>query len=64
MRKEDEKKRLEESKKIYEWLPEELSRLNKGIIKFPPGTANRWKMISDFVGERTQKQVIAKAQEL
>ena len=56
MRKEDEKKRLEESKKINDWSSDELSRLSKGIIKFPPGTGNRWKMISDFVGgERTQK---------
>ena len=56
LRKEDEKKRIEESKKIYEWSVDELSRLSKGIIKFPPGTGNRWKMIADFVGgERNQK---------
>lgn len=54
MRKEDDKKRSEESKK-GEWTSEELSRLSKGIVKFPAGVANRWKLIAEFVGDRTQK---------
>jgi hypothetical protein len=38
-----------------------VSRLAKAIVKFPGGIPNRWKLIAEFVGERTQKQVIAKA---
>jgi DnaJ family protein C protein 2 len=64
LRKEDEKRRQEETKKIHEWSSEELSRLSKGIVKFPSGTTDRWKLIADFVGDRTQKQVMAKATEI
>lgn len=64
LRKEEEKRRQEETKKIYEWSSEELSRLSKGIVKFPAGVNDRWKLISEFVGDRTQKQVIAKATEI
>ena len=36
--------------------------LSKGIDKYPGAIANRWKMITDFIGsEKTQKQVITKA---
>lgn len=64
MRKQDDIKRQEESKKINEWTNEELSLLSKAIVKFPGGTTNRWKFIAEFIGNRTQKEVIAKAQEL
>ena len=63
-RKDDQAKREEEAKRINEWSAEEISKLTKAIVKFPGGIPNRWKVIADFVGDRTQKQVIAKAQEL
>lgn len=44
---------------------EELSKLSKGVIKYPGAALNRWKLITEFIGtDKTQKQVIAKAQEL
>lgn len=55
MRMEDEKRRQEETKKIHEWSSEEISRLSKGIVKFPAGVTDRWKLIAEFVGNRTQK---------
>lgn len=58
----------EEAKRANEfdgdWTKEEVSLLTKGIVKFPPGTVNRWKMIAEFVGTKTQKEAIKKAQEL
>jgi hypothetical protein len=41
-----------------------VALLTRGIVKFPPGTINRWKMIAEFVGTKTQKDSIKKAQEL
>jgi len=39
--------------------------LSKGIVKYPGAILNRWKLITDFIGtDKTQKQVITKAQEL
>lgn len=38
--------------------------MSKAIIKYPGAVHDRWKIITDFVGTKTQKQVIAKAQEL
>jgi len=35
------------------WTPEEVAHLTKGIVRFPPGTTQRWKCIADFVGSRT-----------
>ena len=52
-RKEDKAKREEESKKINEWPLEEISRLSKATVKFPAGVPNRWKLIAEFVGDRT-----------
>lgn len=40
-----------------------MAQLILAIKKFPPGTSNRWRVISDFVG-RNQKEVIAKAKEM
>jgi DnaJ homolog subfamily C member 2 len=36
-----------------DWTKEEVALLTKGIVKFPPGTINRWKMIAEFVGTKT-----------
>jgi DnaJ family protein C protein 2 len=43
------------------WSAEELSLLHKGIVKYPGGVTNRWKVISDFIGTKSVKEVIAKA---
>ena len=44
---------------------DELSKLSKGIVKYPGAIANRWKLITEFIAtDKTLKQVIAKAQEL
>lgn len=57
-------KKVEEIKKANEWSHEEIARLTKAIAKFAGGIPNRWKVITDFVGDRTQKEVITKAQEI
>jgi phage pi2 protein 07 len=57
-------KEKEESKEIQleaGWLKEEIALLTKGIVKFPPGTKDRWATIADFVETKTQKEVIKKA---
>lgn len=46
-----------------DWSHEDIQMLTKGIVKFPPGTLNRWKVIADYVG-KPQKQVIMKAKEI
>jgi len=38
--------------------------LTKAIVRFPPGTTDRWKTVADFIGTKTSKEVIAKAQEI
>ena len=47
-----------------EWSPEEVANLTKAIVRFPPGTGQRWKVITEFVGTRTQKQTIKKAKDM
>ena len=37
--------------------------LTKAIVKFPPGTSERWKVIADFCG-KDQKAAISKAKEM
>ncbi len=46
------------------WTKEELALLTKGIVKFPPGTGDRWATIADFIGSKSQKETIAKAKEI
>ena len=46
-----------------EWTAEEVAYLTKSIVKFPPGTTNRWKTIAEDVG-MSQKIVIAKAKQI
>ena len=46
------------------WSKEEIALLTKAVVKFPPGTKQRWQVITDAVGSKTQKEVIKKAQEL
>ena len=41
---------------------EELSKLSRGIVKYPGALANRWKIITEFIDtDKTMRQVIAKA---
>lgn len=61
----------EEEKKVKQvivedsnWSKEEIAELTKAIVRFPPGTGNRWKVIAEFLGMRNVKDVIKKAQEL
>jgi len=46
------------------WRPEEIALLTKGITRWPPGATQRWKTIAEYVGSRSQKEVIKKSQEL
>ena len=46
------------------WSTEELALLTKGINKFPPGTTERWLSIANFIGSKSQKEVIHKAKEI
>jgi DnaJ homolog subfamily C member 2 len=60
---EDEKRREEErisklAQNVMEWTADEVALLTKGIVKFPPGTVNRWKVIADYVQSKSQKEVI------
>jgi len=58
------KQEEEESKKANEWSQEELSLLAKGVIKYPVGLKNRWKLICDYMGGRRDiKEIIARAQD-
>ena len=55
---ESSKKAQEEEKKKAEvvdsnWTPEEIKLLTKAIVKFPPGTKQRWFVITDYIGNKT-----------
>ncbi|KAL8436548.1 hypothetical protein ACSSS7_001626 [Eimeria intestinalis] len=66
-RAQEERRRQElERKKAQEaaWKVNELSLLAKGLQRFPPGTTRRWQQIADFIGTKTQEQVVAKAKEM
>jgi len=67
--KEDEKQKEEKREKLRreeeeqkkakgEWSADEMSSLSKAIVRFPGGTPNRWKQIADFIGGKSQKEVI------
>lgn len=43
------------------WTKEDIALLTKAIVKFPPGTGRRWQVITEFCGQRNQKEVIKKA---
>lgn len=42
-----------------EWTTQEISLLTKGVIKFPPGLAERWKRIALYIGGRFTEQECA-----
>jgi hypothetical protein len=47
-----------------DWTTDEIKKLSKGLVKFPTGTFDRWKVIATFIGSKTQKEVIMKAKEI
>ena len=49
---------------VGKWTPDEIKKLSKGLVKFPQGTSNRWKVIATFIGSKTLKEVIQKAKEI
>ncbi len=49
-------KEKEESKEIdveAGWTKDEIALMTKGIVKFPPGTKDRWLTIAQFVGTKS-----------
>lgn len=68
--KEKQDKKVEEEKQAAsdytskDWTEDDVASLTKAIVRFPPGTSNRWETIANFVGDKTQKQVITKAKEI
>ncbi len=47
------------SKIASPWTPEEMSLLSKGLGKFPGGTLNRWERLSQYIGTRSEQEVLA-----
>ena len=45
------------------WTTEDIQNLTKGIVKFPAGTQDRWKVIAEYIG-MTPKETITKAKEM
>ncbi|KAM7267413.1 hypothetical protein ACFE04_009579 [Oxalis oulophora] len=48
-------------KKEKPWGKEEIELLKKGVLKYPKGTAQRWEVISDFIGTNRSVEEILKA---
>jgi DnaJ homolog subfamily C member 2 len=63
---EKDKKKIEEKKeKKKEWSRDDFAILVKALNKYPPGTQDRWKTISTFMGTQyTSKDVIEMAKQL
>lgn len=62
-KKKEEEKEQKQEKKNKDWTEDDINELIRTIKRFPPGTANRWKVIADTIG-RNQKDVISKAKDL
>jgi len=45
------------------WSAEDITKLTAAIVRFPPGTSERWKVIADFIG-KDQKATIKQAKDL
>jgi hypothetical protein len=45
------------------WTDDELSLLAQAVAKFPGGVTDRWEKISEYVGTRSVKEIIAKTKE-
>lgn len=61
MQLEKEKEETKELELDAGWTKDEIALMTKAIVKFPPGTKDRWMTISQFVGSKTQKECIKKA---
>ncbi|XP_071724983.1 uncharacterized protein [Rutidosis leptorrhynchoides] len=48
-------------KKEKPWVKEEIELLKKGVQKYPKGTAQRWEVISEFIGTGRSVDEILKA---
>jgi len=67
IKKEEEKKKEIENKvkveeqenKNNEWTNDEITLLTKGLAKYPVGTRDRYNLVSELIGTRTVKEVIA-----
>jgi len=46
---------------LHGWSDEEISLLHKALLKFPPGTGQRWKTVASYCC-KSQKDVIKKAE--
>lgn len=46
------------------WAPEEVALLLEGYRKFPGGTLNRWKAISEHVKTRSEDECVVRAKEI
>lgn len=47
-----------------QWSQEELKLLNKGLQKYPGGTAKRWFYIAQFISTKDEKEVLRKSKEI
>jgi DnaJ family protein C protein 2 len=63
-RKEKEAQKAAEAAKRAVFTDEENLKLTQALKKFPGGTINRWEKISQYVGTRTPKEVMAGTKEL
>ncbi len=63
-RREQEAKKAAEAAKRAVFTDEENLKLTQALKKFPGGTINRWEKISQHVGTRTPKEVLAGTKEL
>jgi len=57
-----ERDEAKESKKGL-WTPEELSALARALQRYPAGTTKRWQRVAELVPSKSQKQIVAKANE-
>ena len=48
------------------WADDDLQSLQRAIVKFPPGTVNRWAKMQQYIAKRgvTEKDIITKTREL
>ena len=63
---EEEKVKEKEATTEYKskgWTDEDIANLTLAIVKFPPGTGDRWGVIAGYIG-MNQKETITKAKEI
>ena len=57
--KEQEPDKEQDSAPSKPWTPEEITTLTKGLAKYPVGTRERYEKVSEMLGTRSVKEVIA-----